>query len=122
MESKLNQYGEVKGLAFGFYSEASSDVHDLIRYWVRARTESSAVEMGIDEDRAALRIRQDIMHSIGMRVALGWARLKISILNNAVLGREDRPRPRVTPVTHDTAPVNYLPPLPLPLAPVWGAV
>ena len=80
--------------------------------------------MGIDEDRAALRIRQDIMHSIsiGMRVALGWARLKISILNNAVLGREYRPRPRVTPVTHHTAPVNYLPPLPLPLAPVWGAV
>ena len=77
--------------------------------------------MGIDEDRAALQIRHDTMHSIGMRVALGWARLKISILNNAVLGREHRPRPRVTPVTHDTAPVNYLPPLPLPLAPVWGA-
>ena len=122
LESKLNQYGEVKGLAFGFYSEASSDVHDLIRYWIRARTESTAAEMGIDEDHAALRVRHDIMHSIGMQVALGWARLKISILNNAVLGREYRPRPRVTPVTHHTAPVNYLPPLPLPLAPVWGAV
>ena len=82
--------------------------------------------MGIDEDHAALRVRQEIMHSIGMQVALGWARLKISILNinNAVLGlgREHRPRPRVTPVTHDTAPANYFPPLPLPLAPVWGAV
>ena len=41
LESKLNQYGKVRGLAFGFYSEASPDMHKLIQCWVQERTKSS---------------------------------------------------------------------------------
>ena len=55
MESKLNQYGKVRGLAFGFYSEASPDMHKLIQCWVQERTKSSALALGIEEDQAALR-------------------------------------------------------------------
>ena len=121
LESKLNQYGKVRGLAFGFYSEASPDMHKLIQCWVQERTTSSALALGIEEDQAALRVRRDILHSIGMHVALGWAHLKIKIINNAVLGHEYRPQLRVTPVTHLSAPIDYLPPLPLPLVPVCGA-
>ncbi len=122
MESKLRQHGEVKGLAFGFYSEASSDMRDLIRYWVQARAEPSARAMGMDVTQAANWVRRGILYSIGMRVAIGWARLKIKVLNSAVLGRARRPHPRITPIIDSAPEMNYyLPPLPLPLIPV-GAV
>lgn len=120
LEQKLRQYGEVKGLAFGFYSETSSDMNDLIRYWTRARTQSSALALGMDEIQAAHWVRKSIMHSIGMRVAIGWARLKIDVLNSAVLGWTHRPNPTITPVTHSSTEVNYLPPPPLPLVPAWA--
>ena len=115
MESKLRQHGEVKGLAFGFYSEASSDMRDLIRYWVRARAGPSARAMGMDWTQVANWARRGILYlySIGMRVAIGWARLKIKVLNSAVLGRARRPHPRITPITDSAPEMNYyLPPLP----------
>ena len=120
LEQKLRQYGEVKGLAFGFYSETSSDMNDLIRYWTRARTQSSALSLGMDEIQAAHWVRKSIMHSIGMRVAIGWARLKIEVLNGAVLGWTHRSNPTITPVTHSSTEVNYFPPPPLPLVPAWA--
>ena len=85
VRSKLNEFGKVKGLAFGYYSEMSQDVSELIELLVKAKRSSVMESLGLySPEEATSWTRKAIMRSLGWGISLGWSILKIKVFHEAV--------------------------------------
>ena len=82
VRSKLNEFGKVKGLAFGYYSEMSQDVSELIELLVKAKRGSVMKSLGLHSpEEATSWTRKGIMRSLDWRISLGWSTLKIKVFH-----------------------------------------
>ena len=69
VRSKLNEFGKVKGLAFGYYSEMSQDVSELIELLVKAKRGSVMKSLGLHSpEEATSWTRKGIMHNAIFRL------------------------------------------------------
>ena len=85
VRSKLSEFGKVKGLAFGYYSEMPQDVSELIELLVKAKRGSVMRSLGLHSpEEATSWTRKGIMRSLGWGISLGWSTLKIKVFHEAV--------------------------------------
>ena len=85
VRSKLNEFKKVRGLAFGYYSEMSKDVAELIELLAKAKKGRVMTALNLHNPAEALSwARRGIMRSLGWGIALGWSRLKIAVFHEAV--------------------------------------
>ena len=121
VRSKLNEFKKVRGLAFGYYSEMSKDVAELIELLAKAKKGRVMTALNLHNPAEALSwARRGIMRSLGWGIALGWSRLKIAVFHEAVNGgnrglagpeRESRPLQELhdfnTNLSHNTCRSAY---------------
>ena len=81
----MNEFKKVRGLAFGYYSEMSKDVAELIELLAKAKKGRVVTALNLHNPAEALSwARRGIMRSLGWGIALGWSRLKIAVFHEAV--------------------------------------
>ena len=75
---KLATYGRVRGLAFGAYGEASTDVHELVQVLAKSCASRQWARMGArDPQEAAALLQRSLYRSWGLMAMRGQARLKL---------------------------------------------
>ena len=84
LEHTLKAHGGAIGLCFGFYAEASPEVHKLVKVLAEKWLEQSKVEafdfMG-NKKQAEARVARIIRRNWGLTCAFSWASHKISALH-----------------------------------------
>ena len=84
LERILRSHGGAVGLCFGFYAEASPEVHRLVKVLAEKWVEQSSVEafdfMG-NKKQAEARVARIIRRNWGLTCAFSWASHKISALH-----------------------------------------
>ena len=85
MQAALAAIGGVQGLAFGGYAEASKSVHQLVGEIAEEQAEAMMDALGCQTAKQAQRVLKELLRrKLGIRVALGWAELKIRVFDEAV--------------------------------------
>ena len=87
ISQKLASYGQIWGLAFGAYGEASPDVHELVQTLARSHAERNWVHIGgRDPQEAASILARSLYRSWGVMAVRSQARVKLANLAHVGAG------------------------------------
>ena len=81
LERKLAGFGQVMGLAFGYFGEASPSVHSLVDSMAKQQSASHARKYGCGIQVAKEIAKKYMRQKLGITLSVGWAELKMKVLS-----------------------------------------
>ena len=81
VEAKMREFGEVKGLVFGAFGEASAAVHELVQIIAEARLEKQAQGAGVSRKALMGQLVSQVRKALGVQAVRAQAQLLLDRLH-----------------------------------------